>query len=620
MKYFSADLEAYSLKYYLLHGKVKEYIVGAKSLDGELIVDTTLDGWLTKLESITDEKTIYFHNGGNYDFHFLLPVLIEKYGDKNLSIMMDKKRSIYKIVLKRRYRDYEDRNEKGNAKQKVHKTIFLDSYKIWPMSLDKIGEAVGHKKLDYGEYDITDEFSSVEEFKKFRNGKAYEYFIRDLDIPLKFIDKTKNIKPIHQYKMTIASTAMNDWKKTRTSQSKIGYWMKHDVDGELLNDDWVWSTVKQASKGGYIMVNPKYQMKKLNNVHIYDFTSHYPDIMLKEKLPYGRASEEDLSSHTLKYYRVEIDIAKAKVFPFIALPKDNKKDILDLLKQLEKGKLQSKDETYPETLEKVSVFMNNYLLEYFEKYYDGTWKKYFLFNFQEAYNQFDSFLNKWKNIKEKADGALRLLSKTFSASISGKFAQDNQNEMCVVKNIKDVKIEKLDNGVPAVDGKPVVINGSLVYTRVNGGSKRDYSYIPMYDAITTKARLKLIDVIWKNKKNAVYWDSDSVHTIGKAVGIEIDPNEYGKMKLEGVYKESVYRRNKHYYNINSNEDYQLKGSGLQTKNFNPTNLTLDQYLVEEFEVENGTLARQIVDGGVILFQTPYKFSVPNHYKLRKGMI
>lgn len=620
MKYYSADLEAYSLRYYQKHNKVKEYIVGAKSICGDLVIDTTLDGWLDQLDKDKAEKTIYFHNGGNYDFHFLLPVLYKKYSSKNISIMMDKKRCVYKIVVKRRYRDYDDKNEKGNAKRKEHKTTFLDSFKIWPIALSVIGESVGHKKLEYGDYDILDEFANVEEFKKYRDGKAYEYFIRDLDIPLKFIEQTRQIKDIEKYQMTISATAMKDWKASRTTQSKVGFWMKHFEDGELVNDDWVWDTVKGASKGGYVMVNPKYQLKILRNVHIIDFSSLYPWVMLSEKLPYGQASEEDLPHYTLKYYRVEIKIAKAKVFPFIALPKTNKLDLVRLIKQMEIGKLEPKDETYPEELIDITITMNNYLLEYFEKYYEGEWKKYFLFNFQEAKGQFDAFQGKWKSIKENNDSneAVRLFSKTMGASLSGKFGQDNNNTMCIVKKLEDVKIHKLPNGRPAVNGDPVVINGDLVYIRVNNGTKRDYSYVPMYDAITTKAKLKLIDLIWKNKDKAVYWDTDSLHTIGEPVGAEIHPTKYGALKLEGIYDYSVYRRNKHYYNINSKDDYQLKGSGLQVKNFNPSNLSLEQYLQEEFTLDRGKLARKIVDGGVILFEIPYNFSMNSAYKIRKG--
>ncbi len=633
MEYWFADLEAYSLKYYQKYNRVDAYVVGAKDLQGEeFIWNVNMEKWIEQLAERRTSMTVFFHNLSGYDGQFLMPMLIKKYGEKNITYFIDEKKKIFEITLTRRYRDYLELNRKGQPKRKKYVIKFRDSWKIWPMPLRVLGKAVGKKKLDYGEYDILDTFETNEDYAAHNGGKSLEYFERDIDILREFALQTENIMKLEDYKMTMASTAKYTWGKTNEPLAKNIRWATKDkivtinmetgkeVGKPVWESDYdTWRVIKKAYKGGVTYVKPEHQLKLLNDIYVYDINSMYPAIMMEEAMPYGRPvlREQDLDgSESYRLYRVAIKHAKTDKMPFIAQQKEQEEDfILRIMQGLEKGELlNATEEQYPSELKNSVVYMNNRTLALFTETYTGEWDIKFKVAFRESYGSFDTYLKKYREIKENSKGAERQLAKLFSNSLYGKFGQDIKDSYSDVHKLEEVEDKITYNGnTPYYEDKPCIINDGIVFVSVDNGLKNDISYIALAEAIASKARVKLVRAINDNWDNFVYCDTDSIHLTAPAKGITIHDSNYGDWAFEGKWDKAVYRRAKHYYHINNDGEYELKGGGFQIGNFNPSNLTLEQYLQPEFIVPNGKTNSYIVDGGVLILNGDYKFSMPTWY-------
>ncbi len=633
MEYWFADLEAYSLKYYLKHNRVDAYVIGAKDLQGEeFIWNVNMEEWIEQLVERRTSMTLFFHNLSGYDGQFLMPMLIKKYGMKNITYFIDDKKKIFEITLTRRYRDYLELNKQGKPKRKKYVIKFRDSWKIWPMPLEDLGKAVGKEKLDYGEYDILDTFETNEDYAAHNEGKSLEYFERDIDILREFALQTEDIMKLEDYKMTMASTAKHNWGKTNVPLANNIRWATKNkevieyfqygnktVEERWLSDYDAWRTIKKAYKGGITWVKPKYQLKELKDIYVYDINSMYPAIMMKKPMPYGNPIKDESlidSTHSYRIYQVNIKYAKTDKMPFIAQPKEQEEElILSVFKGLEKGQLlNASEEQYPQELHNCVVTMNNYTLMIFEQYYTGEWEKEFKLGYRETYGGFDSYLNKYKEIKENSTGAKRQLAKLFSNSLYGKFGQDIKDSFCEVyveEEIKD-QLTYTENSV-FLDGKLCIRNDGLIIAPKDNGLKREISFIAMAEAISSKARVELVLAINENWDNFVYCDTDSIHLTAPATYITLDDNKYGDWAFEGKWDRAVYRRAKHYYHINNDGKYELKGGGFNINNYNPNNLPMEQYLQPEFVVPNGKTNSYTVDGGVIILNGDYKFSMPTWY-------
>lgn len=637
--YLFADIEAYSMTYYKKHNKIKEYVIAAKDLDDTFIVeDVSIDGWLDQIKELKTSATIYFHNMGGYDGHFIINPLMNKFGKKSVKYFMDEKNKIFEITATFRYRDYDDLNEKGKAKQKKVVLTFRDSWKIWPLSIASMGRAIGIEKKDYGEYDILDEFATMDEYKEHNDGKSYEYLLRDIDILVQFASLTNSIMPLSDYKLTMASTAMYTWKKSNQHAEK---WIKWAMMVNAGNDEekaWVaayddWREIKKAYKGGITYVKPVHQLVLLQGVYVYDINSMYPGIMLNKKLPYGIAIKDEsklTEHHSYRLYKVKIKRAKTEKMPFIGIPPQNQNDlVLKLMQNLEQGIGDNITEqtTYPTEMYDVEVYMNNYTFELFEKEYEGEWEKEFVLAYKEKYGQFDEYIQKFKGIKETSKGAIRELAKLFLNSLYGKFGQDIVDVGSVMLDYEEVKeqLEYTDKCV-YLDGERVIINQGLVYKKVDNGLKRNISYIAMAEAITSKARVQLVEAINTNWESFVYCDTDSVHLLAPAQGIALHDTEFGDWAFEGKWTEAIYRRPKHYahYGMDINEDFEevelpeafeLKGGGFNVGQFTTIeSMPKEKYIQEEFIVKNGKTNSMIVDGGVVIMDVDYKFTMPLNYK------
>lgn len=645
---FFGDLETYSKKYYEKNKYIKPYVFGCKELDsGEFIWDVDFKSWMLKLKKYMYNKScnikMYIHNLGRFDAHFLLPILFKNYNSKNIKYFIDKSKNVFNIKI-----------SNLEYKKKRFSITFLDSLKIWVLPVASLGRTVGLKKLDYGDYDILDEFKTNEDYEKHNNGISIEYFERDIEILRLFAIKTKKEFDIKDFAITIAGTAKKKWENLDSdilahTNKILSLSNPADVD--------FWNIVKFAYRGGLTINNPKYQLKKIPNVHSYDVNSLYPSIMLNEKLPYGRYRTKEWldkynkhDEYTYKLYKIHIKRAIAKWIPFISIYD------IEIENQQHDAILGYPKEIYDEI-----VYMNNYMLEFFKKHYDYELNEpeVLMYGLKEKKGMFDEYINYYKNIKEnkeKYSPAEIQTAKLHLNSLYGKFGETyrniairifNKDKDLIVKNEKlylkkdgkEFEVGKTDKQLFIWDEREIVItttDGKIAYRTkrfknlitVNDNIlmlkefkkpiKRNLSFIPIAECITTKSKIKLLDAIIQHKDDFIYADTDSIHLTKKTDKLELHDTNFGAWKYEGMWDWGIYRRAKHYYHLNNDGSYEIKGGGFNVRYFNKNNeLSFDDYLQENLTVENGKTISKLVKGGILIERIDYNFSQPSGWNERK---
>lgn len=621
-----AALEGYSTEYLRLHNKVKPYYIVAKQYDNQdvLLEDVSAEGFLKQLEELKGNTTVYFKNGGDY-LHYLISPIFKLYKRKDIKVSMSDTNKIYEIRI-----SYKRRID-GVSKQYTHKLIGVES--IWPLEINGMAESVDMKTLASDKYNFTDEFETVEEFKSFNDGKNYDANNRDVDILIAFAQQTWSFIEMNEYSQTLAATSMKMWRNTNSEDSKgMNLWMRYkDEEGNWQQDDELWKTIKRAHKGGFVYAKPEHQLEMLENVYDYDINSMYSNTMLNEKLPYGYPNYNDEEEYTYKVYKVIIRKAVAKTVPFIATEYNTMQRAEMLEQSLNgNGEIISKENEYQKELINMEVVMNNYMLELFkENYTELDYDVKFVVNFKEKYGMFNRFLEEILEMKENAVGAERELIKGVLNSITGKFSQNIMDKSVELVREEDLlePIKTNRNGEKTYNGQRVSVNDGIVFIKKNNGIKNNISYIPLGEAITSKSKIRLIKDIVNNWDNFVYCDTDGFMTIGPAKGLEIDNDKIGKYKFQGRWNKVVVRRPKHYACQGLIEDkngmkevvegYQLKGGGFQVKNFNENNLPLSVYIEPQFKVNDGTLNKLVVNGGVVFWNSKFTFDMPSAWVMKQ---
>lgn len=194
------------------------------------------------IKYIQDRKiTIYAHNGGKYDYLFVLDACYK------LGIRPDRILLVNGSIIK----------------MQIGKAEFRDSLAIMPGSLAKILPFFGTEKLDmnYNEIGI--------------NKKTRTYLKQDckglyiaLDKYFTYLDKNFEIK---KPGVTIASTAMKTYRKKFNC---IPNWEKQQ------NED----KIRKCYLGGRCEI---FKMSG-ENIKCFDINSMYPAVMRAEKYPYGK--------------------------------------------------------------------------------------------------------------------------------------------------------------------------------------------------------------------------------------------------------------------------------------------------------------------------------------------
>lgn len=328
--------------------------------------------------------------------------------------------------------------------------------------------------------------------------------------------------------------------------------------------------IRQAYRGGVVLVNPKFKDKILHDVKIYDVNSMYPAQMYFKPLPYGKPIYFKGRYKRFIFY----DLYIQHIFVCLDIKEGCMATILR-----KKALFGKKDYITSSNGELIELYLTNIEIDLMFKHYNVYEIKYIDgLMFKSSTNLFKKYIGPLYEIKCNSSGAIKQLAKMKLNSLSGKFAMNpkHSNKMPYIDAHDDIlKYMTL----PAFYDKPI--------------------YPAMSVFITAWAKKELFDAIDSNIESFVYCDTDSVHLLSEAKNIAIHDSDLGKWSLEKIYHTAKYLAQKTYFGIKgSKEPYSndIKVAGCPSK-------VKEQMTLETFvwgQKFDGKLVAKKAKGGVVL--------------------
>lgn len=509
---------------------------------------TTIDTFFEFM--ISNPGTYYFHNlkfDGNFIISFLLKHNFDykpKYLTANtFSTIISDMGVFYKITIKTANKD----------------TIqIMDSLKIINKSVSQIAKAFN---LPEPKGDIPYDIRRPQNYQP--NSNEIDYVRRDTSIVAQglkyFFDQNLN-------KMTQGSNAYSDFKATLPGPFRK-YFPILPYDDEL----------RQAYKGGYCIVGPKFKNRNVGKGIVYDKNSMYPSHMYSDLLPYGTPKLYDGKYINDPNYPIYIQMISCQF--------ELKDNMLPTI-QLKNSRYGFNPVEYltSSNYETITLTLTNLDLELFLSHYNvyniefhKGWK------FKASKNIFKNFINKWYQIKldatKEKNYPMREIAKVMLNSCYGKFGTN-----------------------PIKGSKYPILDGNIVKYINNEPEVQDPEYIPMAAFITAYSRYDIISLGQKLYDRLLYIDTDSLHLLGEEPPdcLEINDFKLGAWKQENTFNRAKYLRAKTYLEECDN-DLIIKCSGM------PATLH-DKVTWDNFKVGltlEGKLKPKTVENGVVLVNTPF---------------
>lgn len=504
---------------------------------------------LDYIVSLNDNIICYFHNlkfDGEFWLYYLISVLklkqaYDEYGENNIEWRKDKfmDNNTFKYMI----------SEKGQfysltLKIKGKYIEFRDSYKILPFNLKRIGQAfkTKHQKLDM-------------EYKGFRypncprTEEEDKYIANDVLVikeAMEIMLEQGHDKP------TIGSCCLEEFKKTYHKDDYNTFFPPLNTEMcEELNisfDEYV----RNSYKGGWCYVVEGEESKLFKHGLTADVNSLYPSMMHSmsgNRYPVGSPHfwqgnfihEKAIGKNKYFFIRIKTRFyIRENYLPFIQIKQSRlykgneclkSSDIYNKYDGKYYDKYYDKDGNLCDTRVELTLTMTDYELmkEHYElvdfEILDGVW-------FYSEIGLFDTYINKYKEIKQNSVGALREQAKLFLNNLYGKFASSDDSSF---------KVAFL---------KP---NGVIGYKNIEAHEK-NVGYIPIGSAITSYARNFTIRTAQKNfhgvgTRGFKYADTDSIHcdlTVDELIDVPLHKTEFCHWSLECGWEHAIFTRQKTY--------------------------------------------------------------------------
>ena len=471
--------------------------------------------------SKTEKVELYYHNL-KFDGEFILSWLLQngfKYDEK-----LDSEKTFRSLITDTGiFYQLEIRFHKQKKSKRV---IIKDSLKIIPLKVSQMAKAFGLSTLkgsiNYKAYRPINHIITEEE---------KNYIIDDCKIVsqclMAMFDKGLD-------KMTIASNALNHFKKLMGGNAKF----RNMFPTLPIEDD---NFIRQAYKGGYTYVNPKFKNKWINtNGCTYDVNSLYPSVMHSDSgclLPYGMPIYFKGEYPNNELYPLYIIRFKCKF--------KLKRGFVPTVQIKGNCRFAGRETEYlsDSGVERVELTMTNVDFETFLKHYKVTRLEFIDgYMFKGKLGIFDDYLNYWIGEKIKADKegnkGLRQISKLMCNSLYGKFASNIVN---------DVKIPTIEEGVVSHTSKVSLMESDIEDILLYEDRERELNYTAMACFITAYARRVTHIAIQENFEVFCYADTDSIHLCSPtAKNIDRDSSKLGAWKHECNWKSAKFIRAKTY--------------------------------------------------------------------------
>lgn len=560
-----ADFETTTEKNFNLEGCVRVYLWGAKKLDGsEYLTGLTVDSFIEFLQR-KDVEHVYFHNLA-FDLSFLEIALQGKSIDFTLETKRKMPARTYSVLRSNMGAVYS-----AQISFKYQEVVNLyDSAKLFPMTAEKMGKAVGVPKLSD---DI--DHTAFRPMGYEPNSKELKYLEHDIEIIRLLLNHQFDLyqffaltRSSYAFRMLQHEWCLEKWGEIdKVPKSWKKQWNKTFPKTEPDMQDYL----RRAYAGGIVYVKPGISGEIYEELgHTYDVNSEYPGVMQQKKFPYGhpilfldeyRYDEEYplyIQSFTAEFQLKEGGIP--------TLPK--------------KWHMLNRAITSHHDLADPEMMLCDVDLEHFFINYDVTNIKYKGgVRFKSCDHPFKSFIDKCASMKieadKRGDEVMRLMSKLDMNGSYGKFAQSSRQN------------RKLST----------VVNGTLKFEEVIEAEKAQ-NYFPMAIFITAYARDTLLRGAYAvGYDNLLYMDTDSIHFTGDVPStLDVDQYRLGAWSHECDWTKAVFLRDKAYAELIDGK-LDIKCAGLSSEAKDKIKDITEFTLGKEYE---GTFVKRNVKGGILL--------------------
>ncbi|MEM3290887.1 MAG: DNA polymerase [Candidatus Micrarchaeaceae archaeon] len=462
--------------------------------------DNEKEYWNNIINLTFKRVKIFAHYGGRYDFQYLLNYVIKNRNDVKFEVIYNNK-----IIF-----------------IKMNNAYLYDTYNVFLTSLEKLEKAFNIKRLESKE---TAKKMSIDYYNQNKE-QVVAYLKEDCinlaNIILKFEEYVGS-----RIKATIASQAMT-------------YFYEHYKPNLEVDSQQIKNFLRKGYFGGRTEVFKRYG----TNLYYYDINSSYPYVMRNFQMPTGGAMIVDrYYENAIGFYDIVLTNYNVKL-PYIAKRINNKLiypigTFQAYVTNLEINELIKDKQNFKVVRGVVYRHIKNIFKDYIDYFYKMK---------QEA--------------KTNDNKILYLISKLFMNSLYGKFAEREEKE--VIKNLSFEELKKLlERNV-----KIRSFRSDLNLYAVEEIIKSDKIHIQISSWITAVARFRLYKIMKKlidNNYEVYYCDTDSIVTNAnqeqmKSLGILIDDNELGALKLEHEINEGYFLLPKFYF-IDSEDCQESKSKG-----------------------------------------------------------
>lgn len=457
---------------------------------------TTIESFM-KLMKNHNDSTFYFHNL-KFDGEFIMNYLFRNgFVHTEEKVLKDNQ---FSTLISDKGQFYSIRIQFDNGS----KVTIYDSLKILPFSVEQISKAFGlpMKKLEI-------DYKAAREVNHILTEQEIAYIKNDVVI---VAEALSILFKQGLNKMTQGSNAMSDYKKVIGNKEFTRHFPPPDYDADI----------RQAYRGGFTYLQPKYADKDIDNGIVLDVNSLYPYVMHERLLPYGEGiffegeyKQDELYPLYVQMFRCNFEL-KENHIPTIQI-----KHSLSFCPTEYLTSSNGEDVTLTLTSVDLALFKEHYNL-YNVEYFSG-WK------FKGSTELFKPYIDKWYKIKQEStlngNKPMRTLAKLMQNALYGKFALN-----------------------PRVQSKIPYYEDNRVKYRYGEVEYRNPVYIPVGCFVTAWARDKTIRAAQNCYNRFVYADTDSLHLIGTDYPeeLEIDPIKLGAWKHESTFTRARFIRQKSY--------------------------------------------------------------------------
>lgn len=388
------------------------------------------------------------------------------------------------------------------------KTTIYDSLKKLPFSASQIANAF-QLETPKGEIDYTK--YRGEDYKMTDEEKFY------VENDTSIISQALKIQFDNGLtKMTIGADALGNFKEDlgKKAFKYLFPILPHSIDNDL----------RQAYKGGFVYLNPKFRNKEIENILCYDVNSLYPSVMYDCELPFGepiyyKGKYKPDKKHPLFICVIQANFElKDGFIPTIQLKNTFRFNPTEYIST-------SNDDNVQMTMTSVdlALFLDHYNIKSIN--YICGWK------FRNVQGLFKSYIDYWGEIKKNSTGAKRQLAKLMLNSLYGKFGTNDRKCKSIPYLDHEDGIVKFKRGEETIE-QPV--------------------YTALACFVTAWARNKTIRSAQSvGMDHFIYADTDSLKITGMTGEeveklIEVHQKDLGKWKDEGHAEKGKFLRAKTY--------------------------------------------------------------------------